>query len=276
MDSSGQFNLPGEGYISNPSNSSGDGNNYDTIQIVPDDSRYGADQYIIIDPTEPNHIHVRAGGTIDESLAELIIGGEDTYVKVSDTDDSVTILANNININSYVSPSSLNINTYSGATIQSNRTSTYSDEDKVVAVLGDINAVVPAETAFTVNGGTLGTQPTFDGDPLFSGTYVINGPLVHFQIEVDMDNITNFGTGQYYVDLPFPAKYSYHFRDACLHDNSGTVRQYALSGHVYAGQSQVTLWFTSTSGQDELFDYNSPALLTVNDNFHISGTYISQ
>jgi len=35
------------------------------------------------------------------------------------------------------------------------------------------------------------------------------------------------------------------------------------------------LWFTSTSGQDELFDYNSPALLTVNDNFHISGTYIT-
>jgi hypothetical protein len=138
------------------------------------------------------------------------------------------------------------------------------------------DAPVPTEQSFVVNGGTTGTQPTFDGAPLFSGTYVQNGPLVHFQIEVDMDNITNFGTGQYYVDLPFPAKYSYHFRDACLHDNSGTVRQYALSGHVYAGQSQVTLWFTSTSGQDELFDYNSPALLTENDNFHISGTYISE
>jgi hypothetical protein len=138
------------------------------------------------------------------------------------------------------------------------------------------DATSVTETSFTVNGGTLGTQPTFDGAPLFSGTYVINGPMVHFQIQVDMDNITNFGTGQYYVDLPFPAKYSYHFRDACLHDNSGTVRQYALSGHVYAGQSQVTLWFTSTSGQDELFDYNSPALLTVSDTFHISGTYISE
>jgi hypothetical protein len=81
------------------------------------------------------------------------------------------------------------------------------------------DATSVTETSFTVNGGTLGTQPTFNGDPLFSGTYVINGPMVHFQIQVDMDNITNFGTGQYYVDLPFPAKYSYHFRDACLHDN---------------------------------------------------------
>jgi hypothetical protein len=138
------------------------------------------------------------------------------------------------------------------------------------------DATPVTETSFTVNGGTTGTQPTFDGAPLFSGSYVKAGPMVHFQIQVDMDNITDFGTGQYYVELPFPAKYSYHFRDACLHDSSGTVRQYALSGHVYAGQSQVTLWFTSTSGQDELFDYNSPALLTANDNFHISGTYIAE
>jgi hypothetical protein len=137
------------------------------------------------------------------------------------------------------------------------------------------STVVSEEVTYTVQGGTLGTQPTFNGAPLFTGSYVKTDPMVHFRIDVDFDNITSFGTGQYYVNLPFPAKYNYHFRDACLHDTSGTVRQYALSGHVYAGQSQVTLWFTSTSGQDELFDYNSPALLTVNDNFHIAGTYIT-
>jgi hypothetical protein len=130
------------------------------------------------------------------------------------------------------------------------------------------------ETTFVVNGGTTGTQPTFTGAPLFSGTYVKTGPLVHFQIQVDMDNITSFGTGQYYVDLPFPAKYSYHFRDACLHDVS-MPRQYGLSGHVFAGESRVTLFYTDTSGQDFVFDYNSPALLTVNDNFHIAGDYIT-
>jgi hypothetical protein len=274
MDSSGQFNLPGDGYISNPSDSSGDGNGYDTIKIVPDDGREQYDQYLIIDPTAPNHIHIRAGGTQDASNAELIVGGEDTYVKVSDTDDSVTILANNININSYVSPSSLNINTYSGATIQSNRTSVYSDEDKVVAVLGDINAVVPAETAFTVNGGSLGTMPTFNGDPLFSGSYVKTGPLVHFQIQVDMDNITNFGTGQYYVDLPFDAKYGYQFKEGCLHDISAS-KQYALGGHVAAGTNRLFLTYTASNGQDEFFDHDSPVTLNVADNFHISGTYIS-
>jgi hypothetical protein len=91
-----------------------------------------------------------------------------------------------------------------------------------------------------------------------------------------MDNITNFGTGQYYVDLPFPAKYGYKFREGCLHDIS-TSRDYAMGGHVYAGQSRVTLGSTDTqSGTvfDIAFTYNSPVTLSTADNFHISGTYI--
>jgi hypothetical protein len=143
-----------------------------------------------------------------------------------------------------------------------------------IATIGDISNATPDETSFTVNGGSLGTQPTFDGVPLFSGTYVKTGPMVHFQIQVDMDNITNFGTGQYYVDLPFPAKYGYQVREGCLHDIS-TDRQYAIGGHVSAGQSRLNLFFTDTNGQDQEFDHNSPITLAVADNFHVSGTYIS-
>jgi hypothetical protein len=133
----------------------------------------------------------------------------------------------------------------------------------------------PVETSFTVNGGTLGTQPTFNGAPLFSGSYVKTGPMVHFQVQVDMDNITNFGTGQYFIDLPFPSKYGYQVRSGCLHDIS-TDKQYAIGGHVFEGQSQLTLTFTNSAGQDEAFDHNSPVTLNVADNFHISGTYISE
>jgi hypothetical protein len=53
------------------------------------------DQYIILDPTLPNHIHVRAGGTIDSSSAELYLGGEQTNVQVSDATKEVYIRANN-------------------------------------------------------------------------------------------------------------------------------------------------------------------------------------
>jgi hypothetical protein len=70
---------------------SGDGNGYSTLELVPDDSLYENDQYLIIDPTEPSHIHLRAGGSQDNSNADLFLGGELNHVKVSDTNDTVII-----------------------------------------------------------------------------------------------------------------------------------------------------------------------------------------
>jgi hypothetical protein len=134
----------------------------------------------------------------------------------------------------------------------------------------------PEPQEFAVVGGTTGTQPTFTGAPLFTGTYMAIGQQVHFQIQVDMDNITGFGTGQYYLDLPFPAKHNYKFRDGCLHDISAS-KDYAIGGHVAAGASRMYLFSTDTQSShvfDIDFDYNSPVTLATADNFHIAGTYI--
>jgi hypothetical protein len=381
MNSEGEFHLPGQGLIWNPSNSSGDGYSGDTIHLVPNDSDNETEQRIIIDPTAPNHIHIRAGGVQDYSTADLILGGERAGVRVSDTDGTTVIqskqedwswsytnindvesttyrvetslaepdyndftilngvkyVVNNVvrdepqGITEYAAVSSDNVQlvfypgwsytftrdrgeyhwnfnragylngptetgylrvtgivnddgnlevqadqnlVISGGESNGEYLHDSSDPANQIATIGDVMSATPIEQSFTVNGGTLGTQPTFDGAPLFSGTYVINGPMVHFQIQVDMDNITNFGTGQYYVDLPFPAKYGYQVREGCLHDISAD-RQYAIGGHVSAGQSRLNLFFTDSNGQDQEFDHNSPVTLAVADNFHVSGTYIS-
>ena len=78
---------------------SGDGLNRDTIKLIPDaelhrdDGNFDNDQYLIIDPTEPDHIHIRAGGSMDNSTVDLFLGGEKTNVRVSDTYDRVAISA---------------------------------------------------------------------------------------------------------------------------------------------------------------------------------------
>lgn len=79
---------------------SGDGNGYGTIELVPDTNRYSFDQYLVIDPTQPNHIHIRAGGTQDASNAELILGAEQSNVKVTDYNHQVAI--NTYNVDSQV------------------------------------------------------------------------------------------------------------------------------------------------------------------------------
>lgn len=65
---------------------SGDGYGNGTLELVPDVNLYGAGQYIVVDPTVPSHIHLRAGGEQDQSPAELFLGGERNHVKVNDND----------------------------------------------------------------------------------------------------------------------------------------------------------------------------------------------
>lgn len=72
---------------------SGDGNNKGTIELVPDNALYNNDQYLIVDPTAPNHVHLRAGGIQDNSNAELIIGGERTNILVSDISNNIKLTA---------------------------------------------------------------------------------------------------------------------------------------------------------------------------------------
>jgi hypothetical protein len=130
------------------------------------------------------------------------------------------------------------------------------------------------EGTWTVQGGTTETQPTFSGAPLFTGQWVRIENLVHFEIQVDMDNITNFGTGQYYVMLPFAPVAGYQFREGCVHDIS-TGRQYSVGGHAYINNPQLLLNFTDTNGRDSEFTHNTPFVLSTEDNFHISGTYLA-
>ena len=143
-------------------------------------------------------------------------------------------------------------------------------------VLQNINDQNGLEVTYDVSGGTSETQPTFSGTPLFSASYIKNGSLVHFQIQVDMDNITNFGTGQFYLKLPFESKYGYMFRCGCLHDFS-SGREYHISGHVYA-DSDVMELFTSDTQGNNLYDFaftsTEPITLNAADNFHIAGNYI--
>jgi hypothetical protein len=129
-------------------------------------------------------------------------------------------------------------------------------------------------TEYQPEGGTDGTQPTFSGPAIF-GSYNRFGNLVHFSIQVDFDNITSFGTGQYYLTLPYAAREAYQFRDGCLHDIS-TGFDYTISGHVNKESNVLTLNTTGISGQrvyDNAFTSTAPVALSTEDNFHIAGTY---
>lgn len=82
-------------YIIGAGGGSGDGAGNGTIKLMPDEDlvqqQYHEDQYLIIDPTSPNHIHIRAGGVQDASTADLFLGAERNNVLVSDTYRTVKV-----------------------------------------------------------------------------------------------------------------------------------------------------------------------------------------
>lgn len=289
MDSEAKFQLPGEGYIENPMNSSGDGYGNDTLKLVPDADLEPNDQYLIIDPTQPNHIHIRAGGTQDASNAELILGGENTHVRVIDSYSGIVINAADISINSQSSPSALNINTYSGATINSNRTSTYEEEDKVVATLGDISAVAPIKTRFSPVFQATGLTFTGSGNtyPTYDSWYVKYGDMVTFNIKCVMATVTNFGTGQLKLELPFAplSTAANHFSAWCWVDPSQPADE--LNGHVqlvadHLPNSQVLdlHWLKETTATpkpliESILSQGTPITFTTSSVIYVNGTYIA-
>lgn len=152
---------------------------------------------------------------------------------------------------------------------------------KTVSTEARVSNLEKTVTGYGINvqyqpaGGTVGgTQPTFSGPAIF-GSYNRFGNMVHFSIQVDFDNITGFGTGQYYLTLPYAPRVPYDFREGCIHDVSGPA-QFQISGHVAAGETLLYLSSSdkvSSGVQDVPFTSTFPVTLTTADSFHISGTY---
>lgn len=130
-----------------------------------------------------------------------------------------------------------------------------------------------SEVSYTVGGGTDGTQPTFSGAPLFTGSYTKTGNLVHFRVNVGMTNITNFGSGQYYVTIPFTSEHDVYVRNGQLKHSSGDM--YSISGHAVAGSNQLKLYTTASNGKEVAFTNSTPVGLNSSCDFHIFGSYFS-
>jgi hypothetical protein len=122
-----------------------------------------------------------------------------------------------------------------------------------------------------VSGGTDGTQPTFSG-PVFTATYTRFGDMVYFAYSVDFTNILTFGTGQYFMTLPYNSRRPVTFSGGSLTDDSGGTI-YSIIGQVAAGSNVMTLSYIKSNGETEPFEHNKPITLTTADSFDITGTY---
>lgn len=106
-----------------------------------------------------------------------------------------------------------------------------------------------------------------------TGHYMKYGKMVVCHFNVPLTNVTNFGTGIYSINLPFPVSHHMTIDSGTLHDVD-TNGFYSLRGHVAAeGDTSMTLWYQSIVTKDAEFDNNSPITLTTDDFLHFDFIY---
>lgn len=120
------------------------------------------------------------------------------------------------------------------------------------------------------------TGLTFTGTPV-TGSYIKIGNWVMVQIDVVFTTVTDFGTGQYSLTIPFASKYHTDVYGGSVHDitNQG-IDHYSLKGHLVPSSTTMTIWDMASASKDEPMDHNHPFNLAVADRFHMSFSYICE
>ena len=127
----------------------------------------------------------------------------------------------------------------------------------------------------TVSGNTLSGTVT-------SGSYVKQGPIVHFRVNVQFANTTDFGSAsQYKLSLPFPAISTITIRGGTLHSkpaNPANNAIYHIAGitdveEPSSSNTEMLLYY-SGSTTDLAWKSTTPVGATSNvSHFDISGAY---
>ena len=185
------------------------------------------------------------------------------------TDNDMRITVNNV-------PGRVNIGGYNGVKIEfstSQQGAGLKFPDNTVqttAYLGPQQLAFPTAVNWTpVVSGTGFAQTS---NPA-TGTYIKYGSVVFANIFAPFSNVTNFGTGQYSVTLPFPAKNHVDVFAGSIHDTGTTTDHHSLKGHLSNGSNSMSLWYISGTSKDEPFDHNSPITINTTDLFHMHFMY---
>lgn len=135
-------------------------------------------------------------------------------------------------------------------------------------------------------GGAIFPDPvTFT--PVWSGTGLVNsggvtgdytqfGRQIFVNLNVDFAGVTNFGTGQYSITLPFTAAKHQDVFAGSVHNANGTTEHWSLKGHLSAGSNVMTLWYLKALGNrmiDDPFTSQNPFVLATTDEFHLAFNY---
>lgn len=166
------------------------------------------------------------------------------------------------------------------------------DEQNRYVIVSDLDtsgaggtAAVRWSPVFQATGLTFtGSGATY---PTYKSYYVKNGQLVTFNILIEMATVTNFGTGQFKVDLPFAPipSASNHFStwgwvNPALPPDELNGHIQMVADHLPESQTLDLHWLKETTANpkpliESLLVQGTPVTFTTASRIYINGTYIA-
>lgn len=152
--------------------------------------------------------------------------------------------------------------------------------------IGQIPATPPVRWSPTFQATGLSFTGTGSSYPSYNSYYVKQGYMVSFWIEISMATVTNFGTGQYKVDLPF-APHSgtmNHFPAWSWVDpavNPDMAEHVILQADHTSGNQTLDLHWVGLATPnpkpviEHIFTQGSPVILTNLSKIYINGSYFT-
>jgi hypothetical protein len=183
-------------------------------------------------------------------------------------------------------------------------TVTVIDNDPVITLSDDRVDVNVVENTVTITDGVLtptavrwspvfqATGMTFTGTdatyPSYNSYFVKAGQLVTFWIHIDLTTVTNFGTGQYKVDLPFQPidSTSNHFNgwvwvNPALPPDDLNGHIQIVADHIPGSQTLDFHWLQATTSNpkpiiESTLSQGNPVTFTTASKMYVNGTYITE
>lgn len=116
---------------------------------------------------------------------------------------------------------------------------------------------------------TVNNNMVFTGTPCDIEIQRI-GKMITANATIQFTNVTNFGTGQMYINMPagLPTR-SHDLAAGGYLVDGGTT--YTIFGTLTATGNKMYLWHPTSNGGSDVMDYNSPAVLDTTSVVNITG-----
>lgn len=134
----------------------------------------------------------------------------------------------------------------------------------------DISTKVYASQNYEADFNSANNDVTYTQSPVTS-SYIRVGKMIFISVLVDFSKVTAYGTGRYYITLPYQATRHAGIMAGMLHEGTNKIK--VIAGRIDKESKRCELFYLDNQIEYQDFDHQHPHVINSDDYFHLEGWY---